>query len=369
MLALSLDRSSEYRHPRGMGNLWLTYHRWVDDTYHYHYAPSAILRKPGILETLKVNPTLQKVSLQFQTQYLNEEALEIAAKKWFCPLVGFHDLTSLELYDIYGPKTKLVNEIAKVLQDCPHLKTLALGMGVWADCRMQPETVNVEEDRQDFLEQLALKYASLDTEPLKLQKLRLAYGIHLYPSTDPEMGNYLAKLLDVRPLQILHLFNGPVALNEEDGKPQHIEWTLFDGCQSLRQLSVFRLTPSTVDWLNSNGQSVSELIISDIFSYHTHGLREYRKLRLPHLSMLKTQQGHIVDCDCDEYCDCECEEGYCDDEYKVDVGSSDAIFLKSSQTVLDRLWDNGVQLTRLCLPLLLERQWVRFSFRGSLDII
>jgi len=83
-------------------------------------------------------------------------------------------------------------------------------------------------------------------------------------------------------------------LDGVDGKAQHIEWSLVEGCGTLRQLSSTKLSDVVVDWLNSNGQSVSELIVTNRFSYNTHGMKEYCKLRLPKLSMLVTQQGHIA---------------------------------------------------------------------------
>jgi hypothetical protein len=106
------------------------------------------------------------------------------------------------------------------------------------------------------------------------------------------------------------------------------DWTFLSKC-SLRQLSVSRLENDTLEWLNSNGRSVEELIVTDHCSAIDVSTQNLGKLKLPNLSMLVTRE-------------CLLPRPY--DQY---------------MTVVERHGDLGGSITRLGICLDFGKQWVR----------
>ena len=307
-----------------------------------------------MLNVLKGCKTLKRLSIQFSNEHLDDP--DSARLLWNCPLNGFENLTSLELYQFYGDQDALVQDIAGAMSRCPNLHTLGLGYACDADCDVAPETMLLEGE-VDFLEKLCLRYASKREELLPLKKLRLGQGVCLSRATSPEVGNYLLKVVDPAGLEELHVFNGMVAhiVYPENSDYLSLDWFLLEGCKSLRQLCVTRLEEDVRLWLNGDGQSVEELIISDPQGYPTKGLYEYKNLRLPHLSMLSTQQ--TVNTDSDVIPDLIQDPN--GDTFTDGVLKRPLTADPATMTVLDRLYDGGAHLTRLSICIKFEIHWVR----------
>jgi hypothetical protein len=208
----------------------------------------------------------------------------------------FSNLTSLELCRIYGNGTILVDDIAKALGRCPHLRQLALGMkmSTWG---LEVVVRSLGNDKMDILELLCLRYSERENwAPLKLHTLRLGYGMYLRKPRSSDKGNYVAKLTQVSALRCLHVCNGfvyRIATDSSDPlftpEPLDVCWDLLRDC-SLRQLSVTIMEKDVRYYLEHAGQSVEELIITHTYNkfYDTGGpmMFEPERLDLPNLKLL-----------------------------------------------------------------------------------
>jgi hypothetical protein len=302
-------------------------------------------------------------------------------------LKGFRNLTSLEVYHFYGDKVRILKDLVSALGDSPRLQTLGLALAVDCDCEQFPEAV-ILEDEIDFFEKLCAEYGSRKTtSPLPLKTLKLGHGMYLFQSASTVTDNYLANLVKVSGLRTLHIFNGVIKIDiDEEAESMKVEWSLFKECISLHQLSVTRLEDDVRQWLNTVGNSVQELIVTDHIGIYDAVLENFNALNLPHLSMLFTAEefGSKPDSE-DEWSDTDsfdsqadsqsASESYSSEEEPEDpsdTGSEVASLLnvdRSIRTVLDRLHDGGSKLTRLCLQLEFETQWVRSIPRSRRTVL
>jgi hypothetical protein len=276
-------------------------------------------------------------------------------------LKGFKSLTSLELYQFYGEESQLLTGIANVLRDCPGLKKLGLGMACDFDCDGYPEVLVIDSDC-DFLEKLCLRYGT-HSPPLALETLRLGNGLFIYKSSSPNVGNYLTKLVTVRDIKTLHIFNGLIHENDDwdDVAPMKVHWDFFAECTSLKQLSVSRLDKDVQQWLNAGGKSVQELFVTEHYSMYDELLDNFDLLKLPQLSMLFIREMTVRTLEHeDAWSDIDSLES--DVDLELPELTSQIMLDRSVITVLDRLYDQGANLTRLGLCVQLETQWV--SDRG-----
>ncbi len=320
-----------------------------------------MLKHPELLDTLKKYQTLQKLSIQFTSKCLDwdDESEDEEEHGAFVSLKGFSNLTSLELYEFYGDPTDLGKELASVLKDLPMLKTLGLGMQYPCDASCVSEVL-VISDETFFLEGLCLEYHSLKgSTPLALETLRLGRGMFFYKSDPTSMDNYLAKLVRVEGLKTFHVWNGWVRFSDDpkDSTQWRIDFTLLKGCESLRQLSVTRLSSNIRRWLDGPGQSVEELKVTDHYNMYDPTLNNFNRLKLPNLSMLFTRETTVelrgeIDSANVELSASESEDS--------DLGSETprAHPGKITITVLDRLCDGGSKLNRPGICFDFEAHWV-----------
>lgn len=374
------------------------YLSWLDESCEDSFDPALILRNPDLLVALKSTQTLRNIFIQYGPLITDP----VAVRKCHIPLNGFRNLTSLELYDFYRDHDRLVKEIAKALCDSPLLKKLGLGFACeWAE---EDEAVfyGAPGREPDFLERLCEFYSSISKKgPLALETLRLGFGIYLERPSKPSKSHYLTKLLNVRSLKVLHVYNGLVNsdLDEEDSFYKAIDWTPFkaDECKSMRQLSVTRLEGDVTRWLRKDGRCVQELIVTDQYSINDTGLNEFFNLpsslsmmwtreRLPWRWVTRTEGDEWTDTD-SSMSDWTDTDSSASDQSASESSGSQLAHLDPSQpgplnhttpdpsqpspsiptasnmdkrimTALDRLPDGGSHLTRLCISLDFDTQWV-----------
>lgn len=223
---------------------------------------------------------------------------------------------------------------------------------------------------------------------MALETLRLGHGIYLGQPSNATNSHYLTKLVAVESLQVLHIYNGLVKSEIDTSDPCYlpIDWTPFSSkrCESLRQLSVDRLEEDVTRWLSQDGGCVQELIVADHYSFNDPGLKEFFKLPSSQLSMLWMREKYPPRQSSYEDSDWSDTDSSISDWSDVDSSTSDqstsesrdvqlsglnptqsnaakltALYLdKRVMTVLDRLPDGGSHLTKLCIALDFETQWV-----------
>jgi hypothetical protein len=336
-----------------------------------------MLRHPELLDTLKKCKTLQRLSIQFASKCLDwdDESEDEEARSAFVSLKSFSNLTSLELYEFYGDPTDLGKELASVLKDLPMLKTLGLGMQYPCDASGVSEVL-VISDETLFLEGLCLEYHSLKgSTPLALETLRLGHGMFFYKSDPTSMDNPLAKLVKVEGLKTFHVWNGWFRFFSDDPKDAtqwRIDFTLLKGCESLRQLSVTRLSSNIRKWLDGPGQSVEELKVTDHYNMYDPTLNNFNRLKLPNLSMLFTRETTVKlgeDWE-NEFTDVDSSATEIEDsDSDLDSETLRARPCKNTITVLDRLRDGGSKLTRLGICIDFEAHWVSHQPRPLLNVM
>lgn len=381
--------------------------RWIDSTYDDNYRPSLMLRNQELLQALKQSATIKNISILFASQHLDDQ---MDALNCSISLEGFDNLTSLELYNFYGDPDSLAVEIANVLAECPGLKTLGLGFACDFDCNASPDVLIIGEDEYTlhFLEKVCVNYASPTRVSLALDTLRLGHGIFLSDSVMREFSKthkYLFKLVKLETLKIFYLFNGLVKWDFDEHESMDVDWDQLEDCKSLQRLSVSRLEMDLVSWLtNGCGSVVEELIVTDHYGMYDDDL-DYFEYLLPRLSMLFVREMTIARRSGDEaWSD---TDSSVTDSSEAEITSETGTILevesllipqihlkprtlsmagtpsqaglrsdsetpsearnpykeldRSIITVLDRLDENGAQLTKLGLCLDFETQWVQFS--------
>jgi hypothetical protein len=310
----------------------------------------------------------------------------VAVYNCYFPLKGFRNLTSLELYEFYADHGSVVKDLASCLCDSPSLKKLGLAFA----CEItedDDEAVLFGGPRHEtnFLERLCNCYGSTcKKRPLALETLRLGHGIYLEQPSVSTDSHYLMKLVDVRSLQALHLYNGLVKneLDTSESCYRPVDWSPFtsEQCKSLRQLSVHRLEEDVTCWLKQEGSSVQELIVTDHYYLYDHGLREFGKLPLSQLSMLWMREKYPpppsrwdgsdwsdTDSSASDWTDIDSSTSDQSETESLDTDASGRNSIQGEapkldrrvMTILDRVPDGGSHLTRLCMALDFEAQWVR----------
>ncbi|KAH8600996.1 hypothetical protein B0O99DRAFT_295832 [Bisporella sp. PMI_857] len=355
----------------------LQYFRWFDDAFELSYELTEILRNPIVLDALKSSMTLKDINIAFPRCYVEDRVL--AGLYCHIPLKGFTNLRLLELYQLYSDsETALIEDIAEVLSDCPHLKLFGIGLATDADCNRFPESY-ILEGECDFLERLCLSYGHrAGSQPLRLHTLRLGIGLCLYESARDAKWNFLTMLVDLPVLQSLHVFNGMIERLQQPEYGSHWQqndWWMLDTCSSLYHLEVSRLTPGIRMWLNSKGQFIQELVVTDSYQAFQDGLEEFYFLKLPQLKMLHMTEDSALNPDEEDYelrnfqnwfkdeaLDLKSNQGQIPKETDACRAISTIYEVsKLSRTVLDRLPDQGKNLVKLSISLELDTQWFQFS--------
>lgn len=341
---------------------------WIDSSYEDGFTPALILRNTQLQNRLKDSASLRNMSIQFGSQYIADG---FGADNLWTQFHGFQNLTSLELYHFYGDQDKLVKEISRILAYNPGLKKLGLGVAHDADCDGNPEMI-ITNDSYDFLEKLCNRYASRQgTVPMSLHTLRLGHGMFLNHKKAGTTGNWLKKLVKLDEVRTLHIFNS-ILLDMEEDEPTEtvIDWTVFEDCKSIRQLSVSRISSDVIAWLRAGGKSVEELFVADHYGmYDSEGMDRFKILDLPQLSMLYVREVWVDKrTEDDDWDDTESDASDPKEEEEADIRMGlDPSEKESSKldpsviTVLDRLPDGGANLTRLALCITFEDQWTSFA--------
>ncbi|CZR55590.1 uncharacterized protein PAC_05478 [Phialocephala subalpina] len=340
---------------------------WTDSSYQDGFTPTLILRNTQLLNRLRDTGALKNLSIQFASQYTADG---FGSDKLWTQFHGFHNLTSLELYHFYCEEDKLVKEISRILCHNPRLQKLGLGIAHDADCDGNPEMI-ITNDNYDFLEKLCERYASRQgTVPLSLHTLRLGHGMFLNHKKSGTTENWLKKLVKLDEIRTLHIFNS-ILLDMEEDEPAEtvIDWSLFEDCKSIRQLSVSRISSDVIEWLRGGGKTVEELLIADHYDmYDNEGMDRFNILNLPHLSMLYVREIWVDKrTEDDDWDDTDSDASDPEEVEEADTMDLDASELESPRmdpsvmTVLDRLPDGGVHLTRLALCITFEDQWTLFA--------
>lgn len=258
--------------------------RWFDCSWEPEFNVALILSQEPLHTALMGHPTLTSLSIQFASQGIVEEALGLHC--WML-LVGFKNLTSLELYHFYDRVPNAAGSIAGLLSNNQGIRKLGLAMGCETDAGGIPEILVAPPER-DFLERLCKEYSHIrGVAPLHLDTLRLGHGLFLRASESSDTGNYLQRLIKTESLKTIHVFNG-LFVSEDDEEPEELktDWSLFGSCSSLRQLSASRLTADLRVWLGDGGKTVQEFIVTDHYGMYDTRLYRFDNLRLPQLSML-----------------------------------------------------------------------------------
>jgi len=164
-------------------------------------------------------------------------------------LKGFCNLTSLELYSLYGSETHLTKDICSILLDSPGLENLGLSLSLDLYLEGGDGLGGVES----FFQHLCVMYGSLSPSPLALKTLRLGAGIVLWKwASDTSDAHYLLKMIRLGKLEKLHLYNNMVFISNSNVPflPE-IDFSAFtfQRCPALRQFSVHELTPEISEWL------------------------------------------------------------------------------------------------------------------------
>lgn len=340
--------------------------------------------------------TLREVAIHFAT-YVVQDLIGIRSS--YVPLRGFRNLTSLEVYNLCTDYDGIIKDMGSALCDSPFLKKLGLGCAVAYDLHDDAIIYRSPGHDADFFERLCKFYGSASkTGPLALETLRLGQGIFLGDPTfssgvrHSKESHPLTKLVNVKSLEVLHIYNGLVRDEDDllDSFYPIIDFDLFTSKgerKSLRQLSVNRLTDDVTNWLSRGRVHLQELIVTDHYSINDEDLVEFFDLPSG-LSMIWTREKHPWDAspsryndsdsDSDEWTDIDSDESSSelsdsdlDHPFYRSTPTQNPSLPRKIATVLDRLPDGGSHLTRLCLALDFEVQWVRIplSRLSALSII
>ena len=170
--------------------------------------------------------------------------------------------------------------------------------------------------------------------------------------------------MKVEGLKTFHVWNGWFRFFSDDPKDAtqwRIDFTLLRGCESLRQLSVTRLSSNIRRWLDGPGQSVEELKVTDHYNMYDPTLNNFNRLKLPNLSMLFTRETTVkLREDLGERVHRCRLVGHRDRglRLRLRLRNFKGSPVQNTITVLDRLRDGGSKLTRLGICIDFEAHWV-----------
>ncbi|KAM3084609.1 hypothetical protein ACMFMG_001287 [Clarireedia jacksonii] len=341
--------------------------RWIDNIFDLETPENdlyrhLILSKEGIFSELKKHVRLKHLSLHLTTEIWADQQ---GTPDLWVDVRKFHNLNSLEIYNIYGKGPLLVDEIAKCLIESPNLKALAIGLALELGRTIAPQSIDLAFN-ENILEELCHRYRDhYNGRPLALHTLRLGYGVAPLEATGGNEQNYLSKLVKTCGLQVLQIFNGLTlssdALSQNPQlKPMEVSFPLFEDCEALKSLSLTRLHEEGRSWLNDSRRStIQELIIEGHSGLDpiVNGLSG--KLNLPLLSKLVVYENHDL---CPAELAIEPSPNYPTLTYRI-----------SRYSIISRLENKGSQLTSLTLTIDLKLQWndlaARLSDLGSLTEI
>jgi len=171
-----------------------------------------ILKERSILQLLKQYPTLQYLQLRSSAKWEYKWPLSLQTPYKF--IEGFRGLVSLELYNLFGNCPDIRTQIACVLSHSPGLKTLGLSLAMRYSSPLiitvSKPVILGEEGR--FLEDLCMEFHTISERSLKLSKIRLGLGLHLFPSMSQNTGNYLEKLTSLGDIKAIYIYNHEVSV-------------------------------------------------------------------------------------------------------------------------------------------------------------
>ena len=204
---------------------------------------------------------MTKLSITYEDIILDD----VSPQYYNCsiPLTGFGNLTSLEIFNVFGKQDTLVEDISSLLARSPSLNCLGLGLACCGDWERVPEVV-VIPGKCDFLAKLCQAYNNVSKNPLSLDTLTLGWGLCVLEPELPEVGNYLELLFKPAELRKLHMYNGYVRLGSPYAFTRRMptDWDLLKDCTSLHHLGINRLEAGVKNWLNNAAINVKEVIFA-----------------------------------------------------------------------------------------------------------
>ncbi|CAG8954474.1 hypothetical protein HYFRA_00004386 [Hymenoscyphus fraxineus] len=260
---------------------------YCDESIEPQSWPTHVLQQSDWFRALKGLPKLK--SIDFVTNnFIESDAPGLDfSTEIILQSAGFKNLSSLQLYNLRGPESKILSDLVHTLRACPRLTLLGIGKQCRSDDFIVDSFVTLE-DGIGMLENLCNQYsAGGKSDLLPLHTLRL--GTFFSPYKSESNTNYLAKLVKLENLQNLHLWNGhrldPADEDmEEEGQPTEIQWTMFDS-STITSLQITLLDDDVLEWLNDK-KTVRELILIEQYQQNRPAARNLPKLRLPNLGVL-----------------------------------------------------------------------------------
>jgi hypothetical protein len=171
---------------------------------------------------------------------------------------GFQNMTSLNLFDIYGDVTTNIKALVSIFLASPNLLDLGLGL---------PYTYR-RSDANNFLCQICRSYAASGGRPLSLKRLYLDQGLIIYADDEKSHRSetsYISLLTDLSALQSLHVHNDftPNAFGEYPswvrlgGKLAYNTMSDPSRCLSLRRFSAAKLDEDLFNLIKGVGQNLT----------------------------------------------------------------------------------------------------------------
>ncbi|KAF7927659.1 uncharacterized protein EAE98_006041 [Botrytis deweyae] len=258
----------------------------------------------------------------------------------------------------FSSETTGVEDIARLLSRCPHLKVRVLGPTDYGSS-FEPYHLNtrLRRDSKYALEHLCDYYHTIcGVKPLQLSRLVLPADLSPFKSASERVDNYLENLTNTSFITDLGFFNGLIAENPSNSDAQFcdIDYRLLENVGPLRSIKVTRLDGALRAWTNNEARKISNLRklgITQLYSMYDSLLEEFNTLDLPRLSELSIREVTNVPNTPNLLVPVlEKPPGY-------DV--------LAPYTILDRLPGHGRSLTKLGLYLDFATQWDNFSIHLS----
>ncbi|THV44131.1 hypothetical protein BGAL_0724g00010 [Botrytis galanthina] len=269
-------------------------------------------------------------------------------------LQQFQNLSFLELYDFNGGING-VEDIARLLSRCPHLKVLILGPTDYGSS-FEPYYSNgrLRQDSKYVLEHLCDYYHTIcAAKPLHLRRLVLPAGLIPGKPVSERVDNYLEQLTNTSFITDLGFFNGLTAEDSSNNTAQFcdVDYRLLENVSSLRSLKITRIDSALRAWMDDEARNFADLrklTVTQLYSMYDTLLDEFNTLDLPRLSELSIREVTNVPNTPNLLTPVlEKPPGY------------DAL---APYTILDRLPGHGRSLTKLGLYLDFATQWVCLSW-------